>query len=137
LGDLLQYSLDRYRAELLNGTNGLEVPLTASNYQKIYRVIEKIPRGKVATYGQVATLAGLPGHARQAGYALAALPNDHDLPWQRVVNARGEISRRSEPGSEGLQRALLEAEGVVFDTHGRIDLKRFLWRPRSKSQSSA
>lgn len=97
-------------------------------YQRIYAVVRAIPRGRVATYGQVAALAGLAGHARQVGYALHALGDD-DLPWHRVINARGEISRRSDPGPEPLQRVMLEAEGVAFDHRGRLDLRRFRWRP--------
>ncbi len=97
-----------------------------TNYTRIYRVVRKIPAGKVATYGQVAKLAGLAGHARQVGYALHALPDEHDVPWHRVVNAKGEISARSVPGSEPLQRDLLEDEGVVF-VGPRVDLKRFGW----------
>ena len=91
--------------------------------------MRRIPRGRVATYGQVAALAGLPGHARQVGYALHALPEGSRVPWQRVVNARGEISPRATPGWEGLQRCLLEAEGIAFDTAGRLDLDRHLWDP--------
>jgi methylated-DNA-protein-cysteine methyltransferase-like protein len=101
-----------------------------SGYQRIYDVVRRIPAGQVATYGQIAALAGLPGHARQVGYALHALRDGaEDVPWQRVINARGEVSPRSEPGWEGYQRARLEAEGVVFDARGRVDLKRFRWRP--------
>ncbi len=101
-----------------------------SSYQRIYDVVRRIPEGRVATYGQVAALAGLPGHARQVGYALHALPEGSDVPWQRVINARGEVSQRSGPGwEEGYQRHLLEEEGVVFDLRGRVDLKRFRWRP--------
>jgi methylated-DNA-protein-cysteine methyltransferase-like protein len=82
----------------------------------------------VATYGQVAKAAGLPGHARQVGYAMAALPDGSDVPWHRVLNARGEVSRRSGGRAfEHIQRALLEAEGVTFDAHGRVDLSRFRW----------
>ncbi len=104
--------------------------MSESSYQRIYDVVCRIPEGRVATYGQVAALAGLPGHARQAGYALHALPDGSDVPWQRVINARGEVSRRSIPGWEGYQRHLLEEEGVVFDLRGRVDLRRFRWRPR-------
>lgn len=104
--------------------------MTRSNYQRIYAVVRSIPPGRVATYGQVASLAGLPGHARQVGYALHALDAEHDdVPWQRVINAQGEISRRADPGPEPLQRVMLEAEGVVFTTRGRVDLKRFRWDP--------
>lgn len=99
-------------------------------YQCIYRVVRRIPRGRVATYGQVARLAGLEGHARQVGYALFALPEGSDVPWHRVINARGEVSARAEPGWEAVQRSLLEAEGVCFDDRQRIALARFRWRPR-------
>ena len=98
-----------------------------SRYQVIYAVIRRIPRGHVATYGQIATLAGLDGHARQVGYALHALPSGADVPWHRVVNSFGEVSRRSDSDSDELQVELLIAEGVVFDTAGRIDLRRFRW----------
>jgi methylated-DNA-protein-cysteine methyltransferase related protein len=101
-----------------------------SSYQRIYRVITKIPRGRVATYGQIAALAGFPGQARQAGYALHALPADLKAPWHRVINAKGEISPRSYTREENLRRALLEAEGVCFDHRGRVDLKKFGWRPK-------
>lgn len=84
----------------------------------------------MATYGQVATLAGLPGHARQVGYALHALSTDSDVPWQRVINAKGEISARAHPHAAGFQRHLLEAEGVAFDARDRVDLGRYQWRPR-------
>jgi len=103
--------------------------MKTSNWEKIYRVVAKVPQGKVATYGQIAHLAGLPGHARQVGYALAATPDDRDLPWQRVINAKGEVSARAEPGYEGLQRAMLEDEGIVFSPLGRVDLERFQWSP--------
>src|SRR6266852_7059212 len=92
---------------------------------RIYAVVKRIPRGRVATYGQVATLAGLDGHARQVGYAMHDLPPDSGVPWHRVINARGEISPRSGGDSHELQRMLLEAEGVEFDLAGRIELARF------------
>jgi methylated-DNA-protein-cysteine methyltransferase-like protein len=104
-----------------------------SPYEKIYAVIARIPRGKVATYGQVAALAGLPGHARQVGTALGVLPESSTVPWQRVINARGEVSPRGGQGGlgirEGFQRHLLEEEGVPFDERGRIDLDRNGWDP--------
>jgi methylated-DNA-protein-cysteine methyltransferase-like protein len=99
------------------------------NYQRIYDVARRIPRGRVATYGQVAALAGLAGHARQVGYALHSLEEGSSVPWQRVINARGEVSPRSTPGWEGFQRRLLEEEGVAFDERGRIDLERYRWDP--------
>ncbi|NJD20362.1 MAG: methyltransferase [Gemmatimonadetes bacterium] len=101
-----------------------------TTYAQYWAVARRIPRGRVATYGQVAELAGLRGRARQAGYAMSALPDESDVPWHRVVNARGEVRRRSGgPAFEKIQRALLEAEGGVFDAAGRISLERYGWRP--------
>jgi methylated-DNA-protein-cysteine methyltransferase-like protein len=100
-------------------------------YTRIYRIVRRIPRGRVATYGQIARLAGMPNHARQVGYALHALAEDSGIPWQRVVNHRGEVSTRSFAGMERVQRALLESEGVEFDERGRLDLARVQWRPRA------
>jgi len=100
-----------------------------STYHHIYAVVRRIPRGRVATYGQVARLAGLPGRARQVGYALAALRSSTAVPWQRVVNAAGAISLRATAGGLS-QRLLLEREGVRFNEAGRIALDRFAWRPR-------
>ena len=100
-----------------------------SSHVRVYDVVRRIPPGRVATYGAVAQLAGIPRAARQVGYALAALPeNLADVPWHRVINARGEVSRRSGGTAfERVQRTLLEAEGVVFDPHGRVDLDRYGW----------
>lgn len=107
---------------------------TSDAYARIYAAVRKVPRGRVATYGQIATLAGLPGRARQVGYALYAL-QDGRVPWHRVVNAQGCISARAnEPGGSLLQRMRLEQEGVEFDARGRIPLDRFGWkggRPKS------
>ena len=96
-------------------------------YDLIYKTVKKIPRGKVATYGQVAELAGLEGHARQVGYALHNLPGASDVPWHRVINAKGEISPRSGGDSHELQRMLLEEEGVGF-VGDRVDLKKYRWK---------
>jgi len=101
-----------------------------STYQRIYAVVARIPRGCVATYGQVAQLAGLPGQARLVGYALSACGGA--LPWQRVVNARGRISPRGDGNGEEIQRQLLESEGVRFDEGGRIPLARYRWRPNDE-----
>jgi methylated-DNA-protein-cysteine methyltransferase-like protein len=99
-----------------------------STYARYYDVVRRVPRGRVTTYGTVARAAGLPGRARQVGYAMAALHDGNDVPWHRVVNARGEISRRSgDVRYERVQRALLEAEGVRFDEQDRIDLAEFGW----------
>lgn len=99
-------------------------------------MIERIPPGRVATYGQVAALAGYPGQARQVGYALHALAEGTDVPWQRVINARGQVSPRSEGGWDHYQRHLLEEEGVVFDAAGRVDLGRYRWEPGRRRPSS-
>jgi methylated-DNA-protein-cysteine methyltransferase-like protein len=108
------------------------VSAPAPGYRRIYQVVRRIPRGKVATYGQIAELAGIPRQPRQVGYALHALPRGSEVPWQRVINARGEVSPRSSPGAEQIQRAALESEGVVFDGRGRVDLARYQWRPGQK-----
>ena len=100
-------------------------------YQRIYRVVRRIPRGRVATYGQIAALAKASG-PRQVGYALHALPESNDVPWHRVVNARGCVSLRSGLGGESFQLALLKAESVEFDAQGRIDLDRFRWKRESR-----
>ena len=104
----------------------------SSVYTRIYAVVRRIPRGRVATYGQVAELAGLPGGARQVGYALHALGPGSVVPWQRVINARGGVSPRSLPGWEQVQRGFLEDEGVAFGPNGRVDLERHGWRPLAR-----
>jgi methylated-DNA-protein-cysteine methyltransferase related protein len=103
----------------------------------VYAIVRRIPAGRVATYGQVATLAGFPGRARQVGYALAALPSGTAVPWHRVINAQGRLSLDvSIAGSAGLaQRQRLEAEGVRFAGR-RISLAQFGWK-RPGARSSA
>ena len=94
--------------------------------QRIWQVVAAIPAGRVATYGQVAELAGLPGGARQVGRALAGLPAGTRLPWQRVVRASGASAL---PGAAGKrQLARLRTEGVALAA-GKVDLKRSRWRP--------
>ncbi len=90
-------------------------------YQRILQIVRQIPRGQVATYGQIAWIEGT-CTPRMVGYALAGLPEESDVPWQRVINARGCISTH---GDE--QRRLLEQEGILFDDDGRIDLQRYGW----------
>jgi methylated-DNA-protein-cysteine methyltransferase-like protein len=104
--------------------------VSRGDYGRIYAVVRRIPRGRVATYGQVAELAGLPGRARQVGYALHALPDGSAVPWHRVVNAAGSCSLRSVPGAELTQRLLLEREGIRFDARGRVALAKVRWRRR-------
>ena len=109
----------------------------AGTRARIYAAVRRIPRGRVATYGQVAALAGLPRQARQVGYALAALPEASTVPWHRVVNARGAISLRADgPGAGVVQRLRLEQEGVAFDAGGRLSLERHQWRPRPSRTSA-
>lgn len=104
--------------------------MSEGSYARIYAVVRRIPQGRVATYGQVAELAELSGHARQVGYALHALPSGTTVPWHRVVNAAGACSLRAVPGADLTQRLLLEREGVRFDARGRLSLEKVRWRPR-------
>ena len=94
-------------------------------FEKVYQVVRRIPRGRVASYGQIATLLGYPHAARTVGWALRALSEGSGVPWQRVINAKGQISLRQD-GAD-LQRRLLEDEGVVFDERGCVDMKKYRW----------
>ncbi len=96
-------------------------------------MVRRIPKGRVATYGQVAALAGIAGHARQVGYALHALPEGTTVPWHRVVNASGGISVRAMPGAELVQQQLLAREGVLLNARGRVALARTRWMPRARA----
>ncbi len=112
-------------------------PLSDS-HARIRAVVRRIPRGRVATYGQVAALAGLPRHARLVGYALHALPDATPLPWHRVLGAGGRISLMRSPGGAGVtQRIRLEREGVRFDARGRVNLARHGWKPRAALRPTA
>ena len=97
----------------------------ASVYERIYAITRRIPRGRLASYGQVAAIEG---HctARMVGYAMAAV-GDRPVPWQRVINSRGTVSERRHGGGTSRQRRLLESEGVVFDARGRVDFELFGW----------
>ena len=99
-----------------------------STYDQIYEIVRQIPEGKVSTYGTIAELAGLYGKARLVGYALYQVDKDSDIPWHRVINAKGEISysplRR---GMDYSQRNLLENEGVEFSPEGKINLSKYKW----------
>ena len=95
--------------------------------RRIISLVNRIPRGRVATYGQIAALAGKPRHARQVGAILRSLPEDSKVPWHRVVNARGRISVRRNSASESFQRVLLRSESVELDDAGRVDLNVFKW----------
>ena len=96
-------------------------------YEQVYELVRQVPAGSVVTYGQVAAMLGSPRSARAVGYALRYLPRGTDVPWQRVINHKGEISPRFPAESPLIQRALLESEGVAFDANDRVDLKRFRW----------
>lgn len=115
------------------------MPLPAG-WSVFYDVVRRIPRGRVATYGQVALLAGRPGAARQVGYALAALRGArHRIPWQRVLAARPRDRAGVsilDPMGAAVQRALLESEGVRFDARGRVALAEFGWAPRPRPSRS-
>jgi methylated-DNA-protein-cysteine methyltransferase-like protein len=97
--------------------------------EKVVDVIKRIPRGKVATYGLIATMAGNRHAARQVVWVLNSLSQKHDLPWHRVINSRATISLTGE--GYRLQRNLLEAEGVIFDEKDKVDFDKFLWKPNA------
>jgi methylated-DNA-protein-cysteine methyltransferase-like protein len=98
-------------------------------HQRVKQVIKRIPKGKVATYGQIAMLAGDPRGARQVSWVLNSSSEKDKLPWHRVINRQGRISLPENMGYE-LQRALLSDEGIEFGLRDTIDLERFQWRPR-------
>jgi methylated-DNA-protein-cysteine methyltransferase-like protein len=101
-----------------------------SSYDRIYTVVRQIPYGRVATYGQVAQLANMAGKARLVGYALFRVDVQSDVPWHRVINAKGEISESPfRKGGDYLQRSLLEAEGVEFNRSGKVNFKQYRWQP--------
>jgi methylated-DNA-protein-cysteine methyltransferase-like protein len=109
------------------GRNGSGERPRGRLYDRIYDVARQIPRGRVATYGQIAAIVGR-CTPRQVGYAMAAVPYGADVPWHRVINARGMVSERSAGEGSSVQRALLEAEGVRFDERGRVDLSDVGWK---------
>ncbi len=99
-----------------------------SSHLVILEAVKRVPCGRVATYGLIAKVAGLDGQPRLVGYALRHATDE--VPWHRVVNAQGRISPRADPACIPLQRTLLESEGVEFGLGERIDLRRYLWKPR-------
>lgn len=96
-----------------------------NTFEKIYEIVKKIPKGRVATYGQVAFLAGNPRLARVVGYALHHNPDTSSIPCHRVVNRKGRVADSFAFGGGEIQRQLLEAEGIVFEADGTIDLKKY------------
>ena len=100
------------------------------SWEPVYRLVKRIPRGRVTTYGTLAKVLRLPGGARAVGYAMAACPNGRGIPWHRVVGAGGRLMIPEPHGS--LQRRLLEAEGVKIGDGRRIDMPRYIWLPTKK-----
>jgi len=96
-------------------------------YRRIYRIVRRIPKGRVATYGVLARLAGRPGGARTVGWALSALDDDSDVPWWRVLNVAGRISLPGGDHGAVVQRALLLREGVRFGPAGAVNLGLYGW----------
>jgi methylated-DNA-protein-cysteine methyltransferase related protein len=106
----------------------LKLTKIMSYYDDVYDIVRRIPRGLVSTYGRIAAITAVPRGARGVGFALHALTPEQaeQVPWWRVINAAGRISNAY---NAELQRQLLEAEGIVFDENGYVDLRRFLWTP--------
>ncbi|UCC76832.1 MAG: MGMT family protein [Anaerolineales bacterium] len=94
-------------------------------FQKVYELVRMVPKGRVVTYGQIATTLGDARRARTVGWAMRSCPDD--VPWHRVVNAQGGLSTAPSSGGLHLQRALLEDEGVQFDSTGQVDLSVCGW----------
>lgn len=103
-----------------------------STFERIYEVVKQIPRGCVATYGQIALMAGNPRWARVVGYALHVNPDPEHIPCFRVVNRVGEVSKSFAFGGENMQIQLLQQEGVTFTCEGRVDLEKHLWHPKEQ-----
>jgi methylated-DNA-protein-cysteine methyltransferase-like protein len=119
----------RTRGDGAGVPGGVSGQMVSGTYQRIYAAVKEIPSGRVATYGQIARLAGIPNGARQVGYALNALREGEAVPWHRVINARGEVSPRSDPTRDGIQRRMLEREGVRFSAAGRVSFELYRWQP--------
>ena len=103
----------------------------STSYQRIWSAVGKIPKGNVATYGQIARISNLPRQARLVGYALHNLPHGIDVPWQRVINSKGKISyAATRHEHDSLQQKILEQEGILFSNNGKIDLEKYRWSPK-------
>ncbi len=123
------YTFKKIKENWYKSKKNLQRVIILSVFQKIYNVVCKIPKGKVATYGQVATLAGNPRWARVVGYALHNNPAPMVIPCHRVVNREGKVAESFVFGGGIAQRELLEKEGIVFEKDGTIDFKKYGWRP--------
>jgi methylated-DNA-protein-cysteine methyltransferase-like protein len=98
-------------------------------FEKVWEMVARIPKGKVASYGQIAAMVGNPRAARTVGWALHSIPEEMQLPWHRVINSKGEISWHCREHEVEIQRVLLEKDGVKFDEHGRINMSHYQWCP--------
>ena len=107
------------------------MPAQVSVYEKIYTLVRKVPRGRVASYGQIAGLVDR-CTPRMVGYAMAAVPEGSDIPWHRIINSQGRVSPRSAGDGSLVQRVLLESEGISFDAAGHVDLEKVGWRGTGK-----
>jgi methylated-DNA-protein-cysteine methyltransferase-like protein len=106
-------------------------------FQEVYRVVRQIPRGKVASYGQVARLAGNPRASRAVGWALHVNPQPGTIPCHRVVNRQGRLAPGFAFGGEDVQRRMLEAEGVFVGDDYCLDMKRYAWDGRTAGEMAA
>jgi methylated-DNA-protein-cysteine methyltransferase related protein len=104
-------------------------PARVGFFDSVYALVRRVPRGKVATYGQIARMLGAPRSARVVGWAMHGNPYGVRVPWQRVVQRGGSLSPSVCPADPGRQRRLLEREGVTFLLSGRIDMARHQWFP--------
>lgn len=123
-----------------NRTRKSDAEYIGDKYRDIYAIVRRIPKGRVATYGQIAELAGMPGAARVVGAAMRASVPELGLPWQRVVGKKGRgVGRVSihDPIGAGIQQSMLEAEGVAFTTAGSIRLAEFGWDPAARRRRKA
>lgn len=98
-------------------------------FKGVWAIVARIPEGKVATYGQIAAMLGKPRAARTVGWALNSLPRGKQIPWHRVINSEGKISRRDRETEAALQQRLLKVEGIQFDNQGRVNLNHYQWQP--------
>ena len=96
-------------------------------FSEVYKIVRKIPKGKVASYGQIAVICGEPRGARVVGYAMAACPESESVPCHRVVDQKGRTKSAFDTYAPGTQRALLEAEGVGFREDGTVDMGKYQW----------
>ncbi len=103
--------------------------MTTGFFEKVWALVAQIPYGKVASYGQIATMLGNPRAARTVGWALSSTPKEMDIPWHRVINSKGQISLGDTCASGEIQKNLLESEGIEINARGQIDLQKYGWKP--------